>query len=222
MSTRIRLLTSVAFAALVLAAAMPAQADKVGVTAAVNPQASGKPPQQAERVLQVGIDMQADERVVTNANGRAQLLFLDGSGLTVGPNSDLKIDKFVYDPTSKTGDLAVTAAKGVFRFVGGKISKTSEVQINTPAGTIGIRGGIATVAVSPTGATTANFLFGQKMTMRAAGMEQVVTRPGTAVDGSPGQPPSAPRPSTSAELQQVNSSLQTSGEGGNGQQTQNG
>ena len=42
-----------------------------------------------------------------------------------GPNAQLTIDKFVYDPATKTGDLAINASKGVFRLVGGKISKTN-------------------------------------------------------------------------------------------------
>jgi len=49
-------------------------------------------------------------------------MFLDGTSLSVGPNAQLTIDKFVYDPATKTGDLAINASKGVFRLVGGKIT----------------------------------------------------------------------------------------------------
>ena len=67
----------------------------------------GKPPQEAERVLRIGIDVQANELITTNANDRAHLVFLDGSSLTVGPNAQLTIDKFVFDPSTKTGELAI-------------------------------------------------------------------------------------------------------------------
>ena len=76
-------------------------------------------------MLRIGIDVQANEVVTTKANDRAHLVFLDGTSLTVGPDAQLTIDRFVYDPDTKTGELAINASQGVFRFVGGKISKTS-------------------------------------------------------------------------------------------------
>ena len=73
-----------------------------------------------------------------------QVLLVDGSTFTVGPGSDLVIDKFVYDPKKKTGEVVATFSKGVARFVGGKISKNvGGVTINTPAGALAIRGGMA-------------------------------------------------------------------------------
>ena len=98
-------------------------------------------------MLRIGIDVQANEVVTTDANDRAHLVFLDGTSLTVGPNARLTIDKFVYDPDTKTGDLAITATKGVFRLVGGKISKSNAITVTTPSSTIGIRGGITILSV---------------------------------------------------------------------------
>src|SRR5262245_293039 len=127
--------------------ALPALADpRVGVTSATTGGPTGKPPAQAERVLHVGVDVQANEIVTTGANDRAHLLFLDGSSLTVGPQARLTIDKFVYDPNSKLGVLAVNASQGVLRFVGGKISKTAPVTVITPSATLSIRGGIMIVS----------------------------------------------------------------------------
>src|SRR5579871_4395882 len=83
---------------------------KVGVTSATDGDPLGKPPTGAERVLKIGIDVQANEVVSTQANDRAHLVFLDGSSLTVGPNARLTIDKFVYDPNTKTGELAISAS----------------------------------------------------------------------------------------------------------------
>ena len=72
-----------------------------------------------------------------------QVLLVDGSTFTVGPGSDLVIDKFVYDPKKGTGQIAASFSKGVMRFVGGKISKNEGgVTVNTPAGALAIRGGI--------------------------------------------------------------------------------
>ena len=52
-----------------------------------------------------------------------QVLLVDGSTFTVGPGSDLVIDKFVYDPKKNEGEVVATFSKGMLRFVGGKISK---------------------------------------------------------------------------------------------------
>src|SRR5690242_10961497 len=67
-------------------------AAKVGVTSATDGDPLGKPPQEAERVLRIGIDVQANELITTNANDRAHLVFLDGSSLTVGPNGQIPLD----------------------------------------------------------------------------------------------------------------------------------
>ena len=141
-------------------------ATQVGVTAAVLPQASGTPPQAQPRVLRIGLDIVRNERVTTDAEGKLQLLFVDGSALTMGPNSDVVVDSFVYDPEAKTGELAFSATKGLFRLVGGRISKTNPVTFRTPTALIGIRGGIMSARVSAT-RTTGTLHFGELMTMDA-------------------------------------------------------
>jgi hypothetical protein len=190
-----------------LALPSPATADpRVGVTSATSGGPTGKPPAEAERVLHVGVDVQANEIVATGSNDRAHLLFLDGSSLTVGPQARLSIDKFVYDPNSKTGTLAVNASQGLFRFVGGRISKTAPVTVTTPSATLSIRGGIMIVSVDAT-RTVAIFVFGNDMTVSSGGHTTIVTRPGwqvTTYAGSPpGQAAQTPPGSLAAELKQL-------------------
>src|SRR5579863_940457 len=87
-----------------LLAGVAAQADnKVGVTAAVNPQAIGQPPSEPERVLLVGTDNYANEKITTGPAGQVQLLFVDGTSISVGSDADLTIDQYVYDPSTKVG-----------------------------------------------------------------------------------------------------------------------
>jgi hypothetical protein len=164
---------------------------RVGVTSATDGDPLGKPPAEAERVLRIGIDVQANEVIRTGANDRAHLVFLDGTALTIGPNATLTIDKFVYDPATKTGEIAINATKGVMRLVGGKISKTNPITITTPSSTIGIRGGICVLDVQQ-GNTTSTFLFGNNMTVTGGGGTQNVTRPGSQVTTTIGRTPGAP------------------------------
>ena len=189
------------------ALALPALAQpKVGVTSATTGGPTGKPPVQAERALHVGVDVQANEIVTTGLNDRAHLLFLDGSSLTVGPQAKLTIDKFVYDPNSKVGALAINASQGLFRFVGGKISKTTPVIVTTPSATLTIRGGIMIASVDAS-RTIAIFVFGNEMIVKAAGQVMTVTRPGwqvtTFAGKVPGQPAPTPPGSLGAELRQL-------------------
>ncbi len=169
---------------------MPASAKKVGVATAVNPNAKGTPPGAATRTITVGLGMIRDERVETGPVGRTQLLFLDGSAMTIGPSSDLVLDTFVYDPDKKAGELAVSVTRGLLRYVGGKISKKTPVTFQTPHATIGIRGGICLVSVLPT-FTQITLLFGI-LTVTSGGVTKTLERAGFEITiEDPDVPPGA-------------------------------
>jgi hypothetical protein len=161
---------------------------RVGVTQATSGDPLGRPPVGAERILRVGTDVQANEAIITASNDRAHLIFLDGTTLTVGPDAQLVIDKFVYDPTSQKGELAINATKGVMRVIGGRISKNNDITVKTPSSTIGIRGGIMIVGIQAT-TTTSIFVYGDRMTVTAGGQTQTVSLPGMQVATNQGSPP---------------------------------
>jgi hypothetical protein len=167
-------------ALLLIAFGTPVMAQTVGVASATSGEPRGTLPAQNERILRVGVDVFANERVRTGANDRAHLVFTDGSALSIGVNSELTIDHFVYDPNTRQGDLSMTASRGAFRFVGGAISKKSEVKVSTPSGNIGIRGGIATISIGNDGSTTITFLYGDSATVSNPAGTQKATRAGSA------------------------------------------
>jgi hypothetical protein len=177
-----------------LLAALPARADApIGVGAAVNPQTIGTPAAGVSRPLVIGQPVLFNERVATTESGQAQILFLDQSALSVGPSSDLVIDQFVYDPQAGTGKLAMSATRGVFRFVGGAISKRDAVTLNTPSGTIGIRGGVFVAWIAPDGRLTAIFLYGAELSVTGRnGAVTWIVQPGLAVTVDRSGIPSAP------------------------------
>ncbi|WP_230549651.1 FecR family protein [Reyranella aquatilis] len=189
------LLVGAAIMTVPLATSMSAAADapRVGIASAVAGDPTGKPPDEIERVLHVGLDVQAGEVITTGSADRAHLLFLDGTALTIGSEAQVTLDRFVYDSDRKLGELGVTATKGVFRLVGGKISKKTPVIVTTPSGTITIRGGIALFSVEPT-RTTATFVFGYEMTLTSQGRTRRVTAPGFQVSAMLGQPPGLASP----------------------------
>ena len=48
--------------------------------------------------LSPGSELHASETVRTGNLGQADLVFIDNTNLTVGPASEVLLDKFVYDP----------------------------------------------------------------------------------------------------------------------------
>ncbi|MFO1160916.1 MAG: FecR domain-containing protein [Reyranellaceae bacterium] len=181
-----------AVAAACMLASPPASAE-IGKASVVQGEPKGKPPSETERVLKIGNDLQADERVTTLAHDRAHVVFLDNTSLTIGPNSAVVLDRFVFDPSRGVGEMSLSAVKGSVRFVGGLISKTSTVTVTSPTATMGIRGGIAVLVVAPSGATTAGLLFGVSLTVTSQGVTQTAG-PNFQITVQPGQPPSPPTP----------------------------
>jgi hypothetical protein len=114
-----------------------AQAQQVGTASAVNPAATAN-----LKTIVIGQSIAHKEHIQTKSSGSVQLLFLDKTSMTIGPNSDLTIDEYVYDPKANTGKLAATLGKGALRFVGGQISHNGDAEIKTASALIGIRGGV--------------------------------------------------------------------------------
>jgi hypothetical protein len=124
----------------------PARADNVGTAAAVRPSTTGTPPGGSARALQIGTGIVSKERIKTSGSGSLQVMFNDKTTMTIGPNSELVIDEFVYSPKKKGGSFAASLAKGTLRFVGGQVSHTSGAKIATPVAYLVIRGGAAFVS----------------------------------------------------------------------------
>lgn len=198
-----------------LALVGPVFGQSVGVTSATAGGPLGKPPAERERVLQVGIDVKASELITTGVNDRAHLVFLDGTALTVGPQARLTIDRFVYDANSRLGELAINASQGVFRLVGGRISKKQAITVTTPSSTLTIRGGIMMFSVTPV-STTAAFVFGWEMTVASVGKVQSVKSPGWQVVTQAGQPPAQPKQLAPGELSTMMSQLEAAPGKGDG------
>jgi len=113
---------------------------KIGVAAAIaNQVTSGLGT--AARPLASGNEIFQDDTVRTGEKANAQLLFVDETTLSIGPNSEVKLDRFVYDPARRTGNVVLETGKGVFRFVSGNADPRG-YQVKTPVATIGFRGSV--------------------------------------------------------------------------------
>ena len=100
------------------------------------------------RVLALEDDVYHNELIETEQESATKLIFLDETTLTLGPESSVVLDRFVFDPDPSKGSLVMTATKGIFRFASGKMPKNA-YRLHTPAATIGIRGTVLEFAIEP-------------------------------------------------------------------------
>ena len=179
---------------------------EVGVAAASTTRSIGIPPVTPERLLEPGVRIVLDERVKTDLTGRLQVLFLDGTTLTLGADSDVVIDKFFYDPNSGEGNLVVSATSGLFRVIGGKISKKNAIKFNTPTAKITIRGGMGDIRIDKQG-VSAYFYYGTSMSVTYNGVSKVISRPGYTITTTSGGIPSEPKPAKQEDLEALSEQL---------------
>jgi hypothetical protein len=102
------------------------------------------------QTLSAGSEIYANQTVRTGNRGMADLVFLDKTNLSVGPTSEVRLDKFVYDPTGSSGSVVLQATRGAFRFVTGSQAKQA-YEVSTPHGTLGVRGTIVELLVNKPG-----------------------------------------------------------------------
>ena len=82
------------------------------------------------------------DTIVVKSKSNAQILFLDETVMTVGENTELTIDDFVYDPQTNNGNFITNIKSGVVKTISGKISEKNpeNLEIKIPNGSLGVRG----------------------------------------------------------------------------------
>lgn len=147
--------------ALTLCLAAPAAEAQVGTRAGVAAAVRG-PVQQISfrtpgatvgRNVAGGQEVFLGDRIVTGPDGGLQILLLDGTTFSVGPNSSLVIDEFVYDPATGAGKLTASVARGTLRVISGKLARQEQeaIRIRLPMATVGVRGTMVLFTGGPGG-----------------------------------------------------------------------
>src|SRR5215469_2800921 len=143
------LLAAVLFAMQATTANAEPRSAAIGVAASITPSAESGVGT-VFQTLTPGSELHASDTVRTGDAGKADLVFVDRTNLTVGPTSEVVLDKFVYDPVGNKGKVVVQATRGAFRFATGT-QDHSAYQIKTPYGSLGVRGTEFTCEVKPEG-----------------------------------------------------------------------
>jgi hypothetical protein len=176
----------------------------------------------ASRVLSVEDDIFQDELIRTGASSATKLVFRDETTMEIGPESELTIDTFVFDPDPDRSRVVMALGKGAFRFVSGRTARAN-YEIRTPTAIIGIRGTILEIAVALNGSTTVTVVEGVVAVSNAAGVTQVVSQPGLSTTVNPAppggtppppSPPAPPPPAVQSQFAPMNSTLGSPGAGG--------
>ena len=92
--------------------------------------------------LRIGMPVREADRVVTGADGTVGITFADNSLLSIGPNSNFAIERYVFDSTTHAGQFDSRLSKGTLAGVSGKIVKQSPeaMRVHTPSAIMGVRG----------------------------------------------------------------------------------
>jgi len=95
-----------------------------------------------ETALQIDAPLHLDDTVMTAADTRLEITFVDGTTLTLGEKASITLDSYVYTPTQTGNQLAVSVVQGAFLFVSGQMGKQADrdMSVRTAYATIGIRG----------------------------------------------------------------------------------
>ena len=100
----------------------------------------------ATKDLKVGDQVVQNETIETASKSRTQILLVDESNLTIGPDAVFVLDELAFDPDPKKSNVAVTMTQGVFRFVSGNLPHESYI-LKTPTAVIGVRGTVLDIIV---------------------------------------------------------------------------
>lgn len=89
-----------------------------------------------------GTPVNMNDEIRTGPGARLEITFRDETSLTLGENARMVVDRYVYNPNTSTGALALNASQGAFRFATGKLGKmrNKDVKVTTPSAALAVRG----------------------------------------------------------------------------------
>lgn len=196
------------------------QLARIGAAAAVRGRVEALAPITGSvgRIMESGKPVYLKDKVSTDASGRMQVMLLDETVFTIGPNTTMVMDEFVYDPATGAGKVSAQVTKGVFRFVTGKVARNapSNMRVKLPVGVIGIRGTMVAgkadsnsslvVLLGPGASNNAGEAPG-KVGVANQGTEVELSKPGFGSTMEAGKEPSPPFEVPPGQMAELNAAL---------------
>jgi hypothetical protein len=100
--------------------------------------------------------------IQTGADGALSITFADGTTFNVSRNARMAVNEFVYDPNGHANSSLMSLTKGTFTFIAGNVAHTGDMKVDTPVGTMGIRGTAPRVEIQDDGTVKFSTLVEQK------------------------------------------------------------
>ena len=100
---------------------------------------------------QVGQVVLEADGLRTGADGRLGITLKDDTRVSLGPGSEVRLDRFVYAPAEGQMGLVLRIIRGVAAYVSGRIAKLApdSIRLETPAAIVGVRGTTLAIRVVP-------------------------------------------------------------------------
>jgi|GEM_PF-6121140 len=162
------------------------------------------------RSVLIGQPVYLNDEITTQENNKIQILLKDQTAFSMGANSSIVVDKFVYDPNKP--ELTANIKKGAFKFVSGKISemKKDTMKVSIPNSVIAVRGTSVAGAINPDGSSTVVLLHGAIGLMNGSSSVDI-TKPGYGSQVSNTGIISSPIPIPASTIRSITTSVQTQG-----------
>jgi len=112
--------------------------------------------------ITIGTPIYQGDVVETDAAGAVNIVFIDETSMAVSENARLAIDQYTFVPATESGTTNFSVLRGLFVFTSGLIGRDDpdDVSIDTPVGSIGIRGTIIAGEINPGGDSNITVLEG--------------------------------------------------------------
>jgi hypothetical protein len=144
---------SLGILALIVASAAPAVAQEAPVAGRIKT-VSGSAfivRDQAVIAAQPGqVVFQADS-LRTGGDGTVGVTLKDDTRLALGPNSEVRLERFAYAPGTANLGMVLRFVRGVTAYVSGRLAKLAPdaIRLETPAAIVGVRGTTLAIRVQP-------------------------------------------------------------------------
>lgn len=126
--------------------------------------------------ITAGTQIYEGDIIETDAKGAVNIKFADDSTFAVSKNARLAVDDFSFNPADQSGSTGLSILRGVFMFTSGLVGRENPdaVKLNTPVGSIGIRGTIVGGEIDEGGQSQISVLEGAIVVRNGTG-EQILS-----------------------------------------------
>jgi len=82
------------------------------------------------------------DTLMTGTDGRVGITFIDNSRFSLGPNSQIALEKFTFNPTTQEGEFLTKVDRGTLAVISGHIAHNAPaaMQVQTRTTILGVRG----------------------------------------------------------------------------------